>query len=132
VKVMKLLAASALLCGRESAAASDFWVLRYVWDREEQIDALASLVNGVLKESPAEPDAHALARLPESVDGEELARQLDSVEQELQTNGQSLTELARLRERVADLADRAAWVREDAGRKHLVSRAGTLLQKIGE
>jgi MoxR-like ATPase len=132
VKVMKLLAASALLCGREHATPSDFWVLRYVWDREEQIDALASLVNGVLKESPAEANTHALARLPESVDGEELARQLDSVEQELQTNGRSLAELARLRERVTDLADRAAWVPDDAGRKHLVGRAGALLQKIGE
>lgn len=131
VKVMKLLAASALLCGREQAAPSDFWVLRYVWDREEQIDPLASLVNGVLKEAPADPAGHALARLPEAVDGEDIARQLDSVEKEMQTNGQSLAELARLRERIADLADRAAWVGDDAGRKHLVGRAGALLEKIG-
>src|SRR5207253_208791 len=34
VKVLKLVAASALLCGRTAPAASDLWVLRYVWDRE--------------------------------------------------------------------------------------------------
>src|SRR5262249_54404399 len=33
VKVLKLVAASALLCGRTAAAPSDLWVLRHVWDR---------------------------------------------------------------------------------------------------
>ena len=33
VKMLKLLAASALLSGRESANPSDLWVMRYVWDR---------------------------------------------------------------------------------------------------
>jgi MoxR-like ATPase len=131
VKVMKLLAASALLCGRAQAEPSDFWVLRYVWDREEQIDPLASLVNGVLKEVPADAHAHALARTPETVDGDELARQLDAAEKELNGERRTLAELARLREHIADLADRAAWVADEAGRKHLVGRAGTLLQKIG-
>ncbi len=37
VKVLKLVAASAVLCGRAAASVSDFWVFRYVWDREEQI-----------------------------------------------------------------------------------------------
>src|SRR5262245_56302911 len=37
VKAMKLLAASALLCERNKATPADLWVLRYVWDREEQI-----------------------------------------------------------------------------------------------
>ena len=37
VKVLKLVAASAVLCGRSDAQVSDFWVLRYVWDREEQV-----------------------------------------------------------------------------------------------
>jgi hypothetical protein len=47
VKVLKLVAASAVLCGRTVAAASDLWVLCYVWDREEQIESLAALVNGI-------------------------------------------------------------------------------------
>src|SRR5262249_9348440 len=58
VKVMKLLAASALLCGRDRAVPSDLWVLRYVWDREEQIGPLAALVNGILEQHPDEAAAH--------------------------------------------------------------------------
>ena len=112
-------------------AGPDLWVLRYVWDREEQIDPLAGLVNGTLKAHADEPAAHPLAAVPEKVDGEELAGQLDAVERELQTDGHSLTALARLRERVGELADRAAWVGDDRARKHLLDRAGKILQRLG-
>src|SRR5438876_16002 len=45
VKVQKLIAASALLCDRTIADVSDLWVLRYVWDRAEQVAPLTALVN---------------------------------------------------------------------------------------
>jgi MoxR-like ATPase len=131
VKVMKLLAASALLCGRTAASAADLWVLRYVWDREEQIAPLAALVNGILEQHADEPAAHPLAAVAGRVDGEELARNLDAVETEMQTDGLSLSALARLRERVADLADRAAWLSDESSRKHLLQRTGKLLERLG-
>ena len=80
VKMLKLLAASALLSGRDAANPSDLWVLRYVWDRVEQIDPLAALVNGVLDRHRDEPAAHPLAAVPERVDAEDLARQLEAAE----------------------------------------------------
>jgi MoxR-like ATPase len=131
IKVLKLLAASALLCGRTRAEPSDLWVLRYVWDREEQIGPLAALVNGVLEQHPGGGPAHPLAAVPEQVDGEELARQLDAIEGELNADGLGLTALARLRERVTGLADQAAWVAHDASRKHLLERTGKILQRLG-
>jgi MoxR-like ATPase len=132
VKVLKLVAASALLCGRDAAAPSDLWVLRYVWDRAEQIAPLRALVRGLLEQQPAADRAHPLAAAPERVDGEELARQLDAAERELQADGRpTLLALARLRERVGDLADRAAWVGDERARRHLVERAGKLLERLG-
>jgi MoxR-like ATPase len=106
-------------------------VLRYVWDREEQIGPLAALVNGILEQHPDPSAAHPLAATAGRVDGEELARQLDAAEKEAHAGGLSLTALARLRERVSDLADRAAWLPDDAGRKHLLDRTGKLLQRLG-
>src|SRR5947209_4703883 len=119
VKVLKLVAASAVLCGRSEAELSDFWTLRYVWDREEQIGPLASLVAGAIEGHVSGPATHPLAVVPERVDGEEIARQLDAVADEIQPDAASLTALARLRERVADLADRAAWLPDDHERGHL-------------
>ncbi len=130
VKVMKLLAASALLCGRTAAGPSDLWVLRHVWDRAEQIAPLKALVRGLLEGRRGDGPAHPLAAEPERVDGEELARQLDAVEGDLQADGRSLVALARLRERAADLACRAAWVADEAARSHLLKRSGELLKRL--
>ena len=83
VKVLKLVAASAVLCGRTAASVSDFWVFRYVWDREEQIAPLTALVAGVIEPHAGEPGAHPLAAVVDRVDGEELARQLDTMTSEI-------------------------------------------------
>jgi MoxR-like ATPase len=131
VKVLKLVAASALLCGRTAAAVTDLWVLRYVWDREEQIGPLGSLINGVIEPHADEPASHPLAAVPARVDGEDLARQLDAAAAELRDSRPSLAAVARLRERVADLADRAAWLPDDKSRGHLRQKASELLKRLG-
>ena len=130
VKVQKLLAASALLCGRTHAEPSDLWVLRYVWDREEQIGPLKSLVNGLLEQAPGE-NGHPLSRPAERVSAEEVARELDAVGSEIGTGGLSLSGVARARERLAGLADRCAWVDDANAREHLSGRARELLSKLG-
>ena len=129
VKVLKLVAASAVLSGRSAANGSDLWVLRYVWDREEQVAPLASLVEGILRQQPAE-QAHPLAATAERVDGEQLARELADAESRLGAKA-SLAELARVREQVARVADRAAWVTDEEVHRHLTEKAGTLLRRIG-
>jgi MoxR-like ATPase len=132
VKGLKLLAASALLCGRAAAEPSDLWVLRYVWDRAEQIGPLRGMIAGVLEQHPAEGPAHPLASLAEKADGEDIARQLDEAARELDgTSAPSLRTVARLRERVADLADRAAWVQDEPVRCHLLQRSGEILKRLG-
>jgi MoxR-like ATPase len=132
VKALKLMAASALLCGRSAAEPSDLWVLRYVWDRAEQIGPLRGMVQGVLEQHPAGPSAHPLAASAEKVDGEDLARQLDEVARELDgARTPALRTVARLRERLADLADRAAWVPDENARRHLLARSGELLERLG-
>jgi MoxR-like ATPase len=135
VKAQKLLAASAVLCRRDACTPADLWVLRYVWDRAEQIGPLRGLVEGVLEQHPeARADrAHPLAAPGEKADPEEIARQLDGIEGEIESapGRLSLLAIARLRERVAELADRAAWVLDEAARRHLVQRTGRLLERLG-
>jgi MoxR-like ATPase len=131
VKVMKLMAASALLCGRNAVQPSDLWVLRYVWDREEQIEPLASLVQGVLKQQQDTADSHPLAAVGTAVDAEELARKLETVEQEVAAGNLKLGAVARVKEQLAVLADQAAWI-ADAGRKsYLRERVRKCLDRLG-
>jgi MoxR-like ATPase len=131
VKVLKLVAASALLCGRDRPSLSDLWVLRYAWDQEEQIEPLASLVNGFLEDHAKELDRHPLANVPSIPTGDELAQQLGVLEQQLEETNLSLTALGRLRERLTDLADQASWLPDPQTRKYLLDRARQCLQKIG-
>jgi MoxR-like ATPase len=131
VKILKLLAASALLCDRRACDVSDLWVLRYVWDREEQIEPLAALVNGVLQLQGEGPKRHSLAAVQTTPDAEELARQLAAIEEQIQGPALSLTAAARLRDRLADLADRAAWLADNDSRVHLAERARHCLERLG-
>jgi MoxR-like ATPase len=130
VKVLKLVAASAVMCGRAAANVSDLWVLRYVWDRVEQIGPLGSLVAGILEAAPTAESPHPRAAAPEQVDAEELARELERAEAEM-AGGLRLVEAARVRERVQAVTDRAAWVSDTAGRDHLLTRAAQLLERLG-
>ena len=130
VKALRLIAASAVLCDRRTAALSDLWVLRYLWDREEQVDPLALLINGILEQYPPTEKAHRLATLPTRADGEELARQLDALEKELNGPKPGLSKLARVREHLTALADRAIWVADPRHREHLLERSRGLLEKL--
>jgi MoxR-like ATPase len=130
VKVLKLLAASAVLCGRANAQPSDLWVLRYVWDREEQIEALAALANGILEQHAGEAQRHVLAEPQRAPSGDDLSRQLDALEREL-TGTLTLSAAARLRERLAGLADQAAWLGDARTRDHLLERTRKCLSRIG-
>ncbi|HZZ81755.1 MAG TPA: AAA family ATPase [Gemmataceae bacterium] len=131
VKVLKLIAASALLCDRREPNASDLWVLRYVWDREEQIEPLAALVDGILEQHADAPARHPLAVVTHQVDGDDLARQLTDVEKQLGDKKLSLTAVARLKERIADLADQAAWLPDSQGRTHLLDRTRRCMEQLG-
>jgi MoxR-like ATPase len=131
VKVLKLVAASAVLCGRAEARVSDFWVFRYLWDREEQVAPLAALIAGVIEPHSDEPDTHPLAASPERVDAEQLARRLEELAGEVQSRRIGVAAAARAREELAGLADRAAWLADDATRQHLVGRARDLLKWLG-
>ena len=119
VKVLKLVAASAVLCGRAAADPSDLWVLRYVWDREEQIGPLAALVSGLLERRRREPRTRGPPGRSTST-ARRWPASWSEAEQTLARRASELVELARLRERVAAVADRAAWVADAAGRDHLL------------
>ena len=84
VKLQRLVAASALLCGRSEARTSDLWVLRYIWDTEEQQELLKSVVDEVIKEPANEPGSHPRARHQSLPDPDLLANEIDAVTSSLE------------------------------------------------
>lgn len=120
VKFQRLLAASALLAGRDRVNASDLWVLRYTWDTEEQQSVLAALVNEAIERAPAEEreDPHPRARQGILPDAEALSADLRRIAERLQ-HPVSTADQAYLRDQTSILAGRCEWVPEDLARQAL-------------
>lgn len=136
VKLQRLVAASALLCGRDVARRSDLWVVRHVWDTEEQVEVLAALVADALGDAPSGASAErkdgldhprAATRPP---DPEALARDLEALERRLAEPGLAPAERAALRDRLAALAARCPWVTDAPARAALERRVQGLWPKL--
>lgn len=130
VKLQRLLAASALLCGRLRVELSDLWVLRYIWDTEEQQDVLRSLVQDALNAADlTKPATHPRARGNEAPDAEQLARDLERLGERLVDAGE--TERGYLRDRLGLLTARCQWVAGEQQRTFLTQQVNKLWERLG-
>ncbi len=134
VKLQRLLAASALLCRRLQARTSDLWVLRYIWDREEQQDVLASIVQDAIKEDPqpAEGVTHPRAHGGETPDPQRLARDLDRIAERLTSSELAPTERVFLQDQLGLLTSRCQWVESEQQREFLEAKARTVWERLQE
>jgi MoxR-like ATPase len=131
VKLQRLVAASALLCGRGTAHRSDLWVFRHVWDTEEQREVLAGVVADAIDASLRDDVAvHPAARNAHTPDSEALARDLETLAGELQAAAADPALHARLVDRLRALASRCEWVTGAAERAFLGQRVAELWARI--
>jgi MoxR-like ATPase len=126
VKLQKLLAASAVLCGRTEARVSDFWVLRFIWDTIEQQEVLKEIIDQSLAKAEADAKDHPRARISNEPDAEGLARDLDAIGVALQDSNMSKADRAYLRDRLAILEGRCQWVTDTQKRAFLTGRLADL------
>jgi len=80
VKMLKPFAASAFLDGRQAADASDFFILKHIWNSEDQADILDGIVQPVLEAFYREhPDRRRVGALGVGI--EALAGEIDRIRQ---------------------------------------------------
>ena len=129
VRLQRVIAASALLCGRDVARLSDLWVVRHIWDTEEQREVLAGLVTQAIVPAEARPGDHHCARPSDGPDPEALARDLEALAQHVE---ESRTEpgLANLRDQLGLLEGRCQWVKDPAQRDWLNQQVAALWPKL--
>lgn len=133
VKLQRLVAASAVLCGRLEADSTDFWVLRYIWDVDEQREVIAAIVNqAVQASSEAElTTSHPRARDSSGPDPEELAKTLQQLGAKLADPAIAAAERPILRDQLSLLAGRCQWVVDRQKREFLDGQVATLWQQLG-
>jgi MoxR-like ATPase len=132
VKLQRLMAASALLCGRFNVNATDLWVLRYIWDTEDQQEVLASIVQDAIDKSGTSQvtDTHPRARGGDAPDAESLARDLQRIADRLAKGSVSPTERSYLKDRVGLLAARCPWVEDSQQRAFLEQQLNSLWRQL--
>ena len=132
VKLQRLVASSAVLCGRIVANATDLWVLRHVWDTEEQREPIAAIVDKAIDRAEAADleNAHprSRGRLP---DPEELAREIERIGAALK-NRATAGERAIWLDRLGLLAARAAWIQNDQQREFVEAQVRLVWSAAGE
>jgi MoxR-like ATPase len=134
VKLQRLVAASALLCGRMQANATDLWVLRYIWDTEEQQEVLAALVQAALDkcDQATLADSHPQARNGAGPDAETLARDLERIAERLKSAVVAPAERSVLRDQLGLLAARCQWIGDAQRRTFLERQVEALWPSLGE
>ncbi|MGK0188214.1 MAG: MoxR-like ATPase [Verrucomicrobiales bacterium] len=110
VKLQRLIAASALVCGRTTALVSDLWVLRYIWDTEEQQELLRSVVDEVIEESASASASHPRSRHQGLPDPELLSSEIDAVIASLQETTDNDPQRVIAKDRLTLLAARCQWI----------------------
>lgn len=134
VKLQRLVAASALLCGRRQANATDLWVLRYIWDADDQREVIAAIVERAVEQADddAKSASHPRARGQGAPDPEELARDLERLETRWSADGHGDLERAVLRDQLGLLAGRCQWLADAQQRAFLEQRVESLWQQWGD
>ena len=128
VKLQRLVAASAAICGRLQANVTDLWVVRYTWDTEEQREVIAAIVQKSIETSDAAllHTSHPRARNLDGPNAEELARDLEQLDSRITAAEASDEDRAIAREQLSLLAGRCQWVRDDQQRSFLEQRVQSL------
>ncbi len=119
VKLQRLVAASAILAGRSFTKVSDLWIMRYIWDVEEQREVLGTIVQNVIDSADAGPDDHPRARSEDDPDPDILARNLSLIQEQLQQPELSEVDRVYLQDRLGVLSGKCQWVRNEQQRDYL-------------
>jgi MoxR-like ATPase len=131
VKLQSLIAASATLSGRGVAQISDLWVLRYVWDTEDQIEILSGIVDKHL-EDINEENRHPQSEKGQKANPELLAKELDQLSDKWENDSTSTEEKVQLKDKLKLIQTRADWLDDIDKRSFLKEKIDALWQRMLE
>jgi MoxR-like ATPase len=130
VKLQRLVAASALLCKRENAIQSDFWVLRYIWDTEEQVEVIASIVNSVVEADEIKMNQHPRASVNAVPNADEIYNDIMQMTQRWENPETSMADRSVIKDRLRYLNGRCEWIINEEQKLYVQKPIDELWEKI--
>lgn len=129
VKMQNLIAASALICGRNEAVLSDLWVLKHIWDTEEQIEILEGIINRTI-EKDNHPQSHPQALQNKAPNPEEVMKDVKILTEKWNGNDLSFEERNVVKDKLRYLQTRCDWIRNPEQKQYIQQEIESLWQKI--
>ena len=129
VKVQNLLAASALICGRREAILSDLWVLKYIWDTEEQIEILAGIIDSIIEKDQS-TRAHPQAMFNKTPNAEELMKEVNLLSGKWESGSLSFEEQNVVKDKLRYVQTRCNWIKNNEHKQHIQTQIEGLWQKM--
>ncbi len=131
VKIQNLVAASALICGRKEAVKSDLWVLKYIWDTEEQIEILAGIIDTIITEDKTD-QMHPQALFNKVPNSEELMKEVNILTKKWEVENLSFEEQNIIKDKLRYIQTRVGWIKQIEHKQHLTGEIEKLWQKMLE
>lgn len=129
VKVQNLLAASAIMCNRTEVILSDFWVLKYIWDTEEQIELLSGIIDNII-ESDNAPKSHPQALFNKTPNAEDLAKEVALLTNKWDSGSLSFEEQNIIKDKLRYVQTRCNWIKNNEHKQHIQTDIEGLWQKM--
>ncbi|ANE49438.1 AAA family ATPase [Flavisolibacter tropicus] len=129
VKIQNLIAASALMCKRKEAILSDLWVMKYIWDTEEQIEILAGIIDSVIAKETS-MHSHPQALFNTAPNGEELIKEVQLLQNRWSTQTLSFEEQNVIKDKLRYVQTRNSWIKNAEHQQHIQTAIDSLWQSI--
>ena len=129
VKIQNLIAASAFMCNRTEAILSDLWVIKCIWDTEEQIEILAGIIDNII-EKENNSQAHPQAMFNKVPNAEELIKEVHLLKGKWETNTLSFEEKNSIKDKLRYVQTRSSWIKNGQHQQHIQSEIDSLWQSI--
>jgi MoxR-like ATPase len=130
VKLQRLIAASALICKRQKAAPSDLWVLRHIWDTEEQREIISNIVNAVVGTDEETTGQHPRASLNTLPNADEIFSEVQKLTRQWQEPETTMADRSLIKDRLSHLNSRCEWIGNEEQRAYVQKPIDELWKQI--
>lgn len=130
VKLQRVIAASALLCNRHAAILSDLWILKHIWDTEEQREVIANIVNAVISADAAIEQQHPRAAQDNLPDAETIYTEVERLSAAWLLPETSMAGRALIKDQLLQLNQRCEWITNEEQRQYVKQPIDALWKQI--
>ena len=104
--------------GIDLSVVSDFWVLKYIWDNEEQIEILEGIINHIIEKDDSDSQ-HPQALFNKTPNPEELMKEMQLLTQRWQDESLSFEEQNVIKDKLRYLQTRCDWIRNPEQKQYI-------------